>query len=103
MLESICILIILVTSFADWYYFVRIIDETYHDIGLPVHIFFETMDRSPRVLSPGDIIQFQSVTVICELKPFYLCYFLLHLNGQMIEFVLILLFKYQLKIGRKLF
>ncbi|KAM5570401.1 protection of telomeres protein 1b-like [Rosa sericea] len=47
----------------DWYYFVRIIDETYHDPGLPVQIFFETMDRSPRVLSPGDIIQFQSVTV----------------------------------------
>ncbi|KAK9925744.1 hypothetical protein M0R45_023010 [Rubus argutus] len=47
----------------DWYYFVRIIDETYQDPGLPVQVFFETRDRSPRVLSPGDIIQFQSVTM----------------------------------------
>lgn len=46
----------------------RIIDETYHDPGLPVQVFFETRDRSPRVLSPGDIIQFQSVTVFCMFK-----------------------------------
>ncbi|KAL6143108.1 hypothetical protein ACLB2K_053804 [Fragaria x ananassa] len=51
------------TKGTDWYYFVRIIDETHHDPGLPVQIFFETMAKSPRVLSPGDIMQFQNVTM----------------------------------------
>lgn len=95
------LMLIMFTSFADWYYFVRIIDETHHDPGLPVQIFFETMAKSPRVLSPGDIMQFQNVTVLCKFIS-HLCCFLLHSNVQIIEFVLFLLFKYQMKIARKI-
>lgn len=62
--NSLCLLCTrLCESFADWFCSVRIIDETHQDPGLPVNVFTQTRNQLPRILSVGDIIQFQRVSV----------------------------------------
>ncbi|XP_070666861.1 protection of telomeres protein 1a-like isoform X4 [Malus domestica] len=51
------------TRGTDWFVSVRIIDETHQDPGLSVNIFTDR-NECPRILSVGDIIQFQRVTII---------------------------------------
>ncbi|KAI5330546.1 PREDICTED: protection of [Prunus dulcis] len=51
------------TKGTDWFCSVRIIDETHQDPGLPVNVFTQTRNQLPRILSVGDIIQFQRVSM----------------------------------------
>ncbi|KAM1026587.1 hypothetical protein ACFX2J_039376 [Malus domestica] len=46
----------------DWFVSVRIIDETHQDPGLSVNIFTDR-NECPRILSVGDIIQFQRLMI----------------------------------------